>query len=119
MHLVVLRRALYRENPWIAASLLDAFTKAQRVGWRRLLETGSLAAMLPWLPRDLEEIAEVFGPSHWQYGFQENYALLSAMCRYHFEQGLSARRLRPEELFAEETQQAPTTAEAALYEFQP
>jgi 4,5-dihydroxyphthalate decarboxylase len=103
MHLVVLRRALYQEQPWIANSLLAAFREAQRLGWQRLQDTGTLAVMLPWLSAELEQIAAVMGTRPWPYGFEENYATLSAMCQYHHEQGLSRERLAPEQLFAVET----------------
>ncbi len=103
MHLTLVRRDLYEAHPWIAASLTEAFGEAQRLGWQRLGELGSLGVMLPWLTRDLEEIAEVMGPDHWQYGFAENREILQAMCQYSFEQGLSVRLLTPEELFAPET----------------
>ncbi|HEY7060174.1 MAG TPA: PhnD/SsuA/transferrin family substrate-binding protein [Chloroflexota bacterium] len=103
MHLVVLRRALYQEQPWIAHSLLVAFQEAQRLGWQRLQETGTLAVMLPWLSAELEQVAAVMGPRPWPYGVEENYATISAMCQYHHEQGLSRERLAPEQLFAPET----------------
>lgn len=103
MHLTVVRRDLYDEHPWVAASLVRAFVEAQALGWKRMGELGSLAVMLPWLTRDLEEIAEELGPAFWAYGFRENQAVVEAMCRYSFEQRLSARELAPEELFAPET----------------
>ena len=103
MHLTVVRRDLYDEHPWVAASLTKAFGEAQALGWKRLGELGSVAVMLPWLTRDLEEISDLMGPDHWPYGFKVNRAVLAAMCRYSFEQGLSVRELTPEELFAAET----------------
>ena len=103
MHLTVVRRDLYEREPWIAASLLRAFVRAQELGWKRLQELGALAVMLPWLTRDLEEIDATVGRAGWTYGFAENRAILDAMCAYSHEQGLSARRLSPEEVFAPET----------------
>ena len=103
MHLTVIRRELYEQHPWVAASLVRAFARAQALGWRRLNELGSVGVMLPWLNRDLEELATLMGPAHWPYGFRQNHAVLEAMCRYSYEQGLSVRELTPEELFAPET----------------
>jgi 4,5-dihydroxyphthalate decarboxylase len=103
MHLMVLRRELYEEHPWVAASLTRAFAQAQALGWKRLGELGALAVMLPWLGRHLEEISDLMGPDHWRYGFRENEVVLRALCRYSHEQGLSARELTPEEIFAPET----------------
>lgn len=106
MHLVVIRRDRYEQNRWMAVSLLKAFIQAQRISWHRMQWTGCLPIMLPWLPDELERIGSVMGPNHWPYGFQENHAILTAMCKYHYEQGLSDRRLTPEELFAPETHQS-------------
>jgi 4,5-dihydroxyphthalate decarboxylase len=103
MHLVVLRRALYAKNPWIAASLTAAFDRAKAIGWQRVLHANTPAVMLPWLSHHLQEIESTMGPNHWPYGFAENYPTLDTMCQFHQEQGLSERRLTPEELFAPET----------------
>jgi 4,5-dihydroxyphthalate decarboxylase len=103
MHLTVVRRALYEEHRWLAASLMEAFVEAKALGWQRMNEFGSLAVTIPWLMHDVEEIGALMGLSFWPYGFRENFAILEAMCEYSFEQGLSARRLTPEELFVPET----------------
>jgi len=103
MHLVVVRRALYQEHTWVAASLLRAFVQAQRIGWERLQRIDSLQVLLPWLPAEIEATTALMGPNHWKQGFTENYAILNVMCQYHHEQGLSKRLFTPEELFARET----------------
>jgi 4,5-dihydroxyphthalate decarboxylase len=103
MHLTVVRRALYEAHPWVAVSLTKAFVEAQALGWRRMNEFGALAVMVPWLMRDIEEINALMGPAFWPYGFKENYEILNEMCEYSSEQGISARRLTPEELFVPET----------------
>ncbi|MEE9549812.1 MAG: ABC transporter substrate-binding protein, partial [Candidatus Binatia bacterium] len=103
MHLVVVRRALYQEHTWVAASLLRAFVQAQRIGWERLQRIDSLQVLLPWLPAEIEATTALMGLNHWKQGFAENYDILDSMCQYHREQGLSKRRLSAEELFATET----------------
>ena len=42
------------------------------------------------------------GDDDWSYGFVQNRDLLDLFLASHHRQGLSARRLTPEELFAEE-----------------
>src|SRR6202451_4204079 len=61
MHLVAIRRAVYEKNPWTAWSLYAAFVESKRIARARLRYAGSLAAMLPWLQDEIEEIDEVFG----------------------------------------------------------
>jgi 4,5-dihydroxyphthalate decarboxylase len=103
MHLVVVRRPLYQEHPWVAASLLQAFAQAQRLGWERLQAPGALRILLPWLTAEIEATTVFMGPNHWKQGFAENQTILDTMCRYHYDQGLSERPLNVEELFVRET----------------
>jgi 4,5-dihydroxyphthalate decarboxylase len=102
MHMVVLRREIYQEYPWVAQSIFEAFESAKASGLERLRKTGILACALPWLLSDLEEIEEVFGGDHWPYGISKNAALLERMTQASFEQGLSAKKLAVQELFATE-----------------
>ena len=102
MHLIVVQRPLYQEHPWVAASLLQAFAQAQRLGWERLQAPGALRILLPWLTAEIEATTALMGPNHWKQGFAENQTILDTMCRYHYEQGLSERRLNPEELLPQD-----------------
>jgi len=103
MHTVVIRRDIYEKNPWIAQSLAKAFNAAKREASRDLHETAALAAMLPWLTRHLEDTEQFMGADYWPYGIDANRSTLETFLRYHHEQGLSKRRLTPEELFAPES----------------
>jgi 4,5-dihydroxyphthalate decarboxylase len=103
MHTVVIRREVYRANPWIAQSLHKAFAEAQRKSYRDLAETAALKTMLPWLVAHVEEARREMGDDWWPYGFAANRRTLETFLRYHHEQGLSPRLLAPEDLFAPET----------------
>ncbi|HEX4884664.1 MAG TPA: ABC transporter substrate-binding protein [Casimicrobiaceae bacterium] len=106
MHTVVVRRELYARHPWIAQSLAKAFVEAQKLTYRDLAITNALMAMLPWLTAHVEETRALMGDDFWPYGFAANRHVLDTFLRYHHEQGLSSRRLQPEELFAPETLEA-------------
>jgi len=103
MHTVVIRRDVYRANPWIAQSLFKAFAEAKRRTHHDLLGVHALKSMLPWLPAHVEEARRELGDDWWPYGFAPNRHVLETFLRYHHEQGLSPRRLAPEALFAPET----------------
>jgi len=103
MHTVVIRRSLYEKHPWIAMSLYKAFIQAQRETYDDLYVTAALKAMLPWLTKHVEDARKLMGDDYWPYGFAPNRETLATFLRYHHEQGLSARLLIPEELFAPET----------------
>jgi 4,5-dihydroxyphthalate decarboxylase len=103
MHTVVIRRELYERNRWIAQSLTKAFVQAQRKTYDYLNTSMALTAMLPWQSAHVEEARALLGEDWWPYGLEVNRHVLETFLRYHHEQGLSERRLAPEELFAPET----------------
>jgi 4,5-dihydroxyphthalate decarboxylase len=100
MHLVAIRRALYEQHPWIATNLYAAFVEAKRIARARLRYAGSLAAMLPWLQDEIEEIDEVFpGGDPFAYGVEPNRPTLKALVQYMVEQYFIPRAMPIEELF--------------------
>lgn len=103
MHVVVIRRDVYERTPWVASSLYKAFVLAKQDAWERLYDSSALRFMLPWLNQQLEEAERTLGADYWSYGLEANLATLATFLRYHHEQGLSKRLLRPEELFAPES----------------
>ena len=106
MHTIVLRRDVYHANPWIAQSLAKAFAEAKRRTLANLYTASALTTMLPWQIAQVEETRSEMGEDWWPYGCSANRHVLDTFLRYHHEQGLSRRRLVPEELFAPETLEA-------------
>jgi 4,5-dihydroxyphthalate decarboxylase len=106
MHVVAIRREIYEKNRWVAMSLYKAFVEAQRRTYRSLRETAAHKAMLPWLTAHVEDAVRELGEDWWSYGFHANRHVLETFLRYHHEQGLSKRRLQPEDMFAPETMEA-------------
>ena len=94
-----IRRAVYEKNPWIASSLYAAFVEAKRIARARLRYAGSLAAMLPWLQDEIEEIDEVFGGDPFPYGVESNRPTLEALVQYMHEQSFIAESMPVESLF--------------------
>lgn len=106
MHTVVIRRAVYERNRWIARALAAAFQQAKDQATRhyRMAETFFGAPfMVPWLAAHLEENRALMGDDAWPYGIAANRETLDTYLRYHFEQGLSKRRFAIEDIFAPET----------------
>jgi 4,5-dihydroxyphthalate decarboxylase len=106
MHVVAIRRSVYEANRWIAQSLFKAFQQAQALTYDNLAVTSAMTTMLPWQVAAVEEARAELGDDWWPYGVAKNRAVLETFLRYHHEQGLSARRLTVEELFAPETFEA-------------
>ena len=106
MHTVVIRRDVYEKNRWIAQSLYKAFEQSKAHAMELYRQTAAMPAMLPWLVAHIEEARREMGEDWWPYGVEANRTVLDTLLRYHHEQGLSKRRLQPEELFAPETLEA-------------
>ena len=106
MHTVVLRRDLYESHRWVARSLCKAFDEAKSKALENLYTTSALTTMLPWQIAHVEDVRREMGEEWWPYGFAPNRQVLDIFLRYHHEQGLSPRKLAPEQLFAPETLEA-------------
>jgi 4,5-dihydroxyphthalate decarboxylase len=106
MHVIVLRRALYERERWIAMNLLKAFEAAKRRSMARLVEIGLSHLPMPWLPEHARRWRELAGEDFWPYGIEPNRPTLDAFAQYAFEQGVTARRMPIEELFAPETRES-------------
>jgi len=106
MHTVVLERQIYEANPWAAVAVADAFEEARLHGRGRLRDLDTLAVMHPWVAAELEELKEPFarfGGDPFAYGLEANRHVLEALMDHAYEQGLPARRVAVDELFAPET----------------
>jgi 4,5-dihydroxyphthalate decarboxylase len=100
MHTVVLREDVYREHPWAARSIYQAFRAAKDLAVEGLYDTDALQLSLPWLLDHVEEARRAFGEDFWSYGLEPNRPTLAALGRFVHEQGLSPRTVSPDELFA-------------------
>jgi 4,5-dihydroxyphthalate decarboxylase len=103
MHVLVLRRAVYERDRWVAMNLFKAFDAAKRASVERVSEFGLSHLPLPWVPDHVRQWREVAGEDFWPYGIEPNRPTLEAFLQYGFEQGVATRRLKVEELFAPET----------------
>ena len=106
MHVVVIRRDIYEANPWVAQSLMKAFLAAKKIAYQDLYETAALKTMLPWLTAHVEDAQKLFGQDWWSYGLEGNMKGLDTFTRYHYEQGLSPKKLDVLDLFAPEALEA-------------
>jgi 4,5-dihydroxyphthalate decarboxylase len=103
MHVIGIRRSLAQEHPWLAVNLMKAFIQAKALCWYELGQIGHLFTSLPWGVAEFAATRALMGEDYWSYGVEANRHVLDAFTRYHHEQGLSARKVSVEELFAAPT----------------
>jgi len=100
-HAYIIRGDVYREHPWVAVKLYDAFVKAKAIAAETLLER--IPAALFFGPEYFAMTQEVLGDDPLPYGVKANTALLDTLIAYSHGQGLTPRKMKVEELFAKET----------------
>jgi 4,5-dihydroxyphthalate decarboxylase len=106
MHVIVLRRAAYERDRWIAMNLLKAFEEAKRKSTARLVEIGLSHVPLPWVAEHANRWKGMAGEDFWPYGIEPNRPTLEAFAQFAFEQGITARRMEPADMFAAETRES-------------
>jgi 4,5-dihydroxyphthalate decarboxylase len=100
MHVIGVRRALAERHSWLPATLFKAFSAAKLQALQRLADTSATKVMLPFVEEQIVAARQLLGDDFWSYGFSaENRHVLDTFLGYHHAQGLSARRVAPEELF--------------------
>lgn len=103
MHVVVLRRELYEQRPWLAQSLYKAFEQSRLAAVERVAETAANRYLLPWAYADAERTQRLMGADFWSYGLAGNEKTLNTFLRYSCEQGLIKTQPSAASLFAPET----------------
>jgi 4,5-dihydroxyphthalate decarboxylase len=102
MHVVVLRRTLLREHPWIANNLRLAFETARAEALPQLRDGAVCTSSLVWEADYAEEEAALLGDA-FGYGVEANAAALEAVLRYAHDQGFTAKPLEPADVFVPAT----------------
>lgn len=105
MHLIVLRRADFESNRWIAMNLFKAFNEAKNRSVERLLDITASSVPLPWASALAHELSSDFGGDLWPYGIEPNRRTLEAFCRFTFKQGVASHHVDLNELFPPEVRQ--------------
>jgi hypothetical protein len=105
MHPVVMRKDLLAAHPGLAGAVYEGFRQAKEAAEQRYEHARRLfgaTLMLPWADHLLERNAELFPADWWPYGTEANRHTIDTFLRYHYEQGLSDRRLTVDEVLAPE-----------------
>ena len=98
-HVVVVKNEILQKHPWVARSLVKAFTQAKEMGIKHVSDTRR--SFLAWYGAELEEERELFGDDAWSYNIKDNRVVLETMTRYAEMVGITERKLEIKEMFAE------------------
>lgn len=92
---IVVKESVIKENPWVAKSLFDAFTRAKEE-WLPTLDKGELKDASD---KKYAELRKIVGPDPLPYGIEPNLATIKALEETAFQQKLTPKRLSVDELF--------------------
>ncbi len=102
MHVIALRRALFERYPWVAMNLFKAFEEAKARSLERMHDLTASRIPVPWSAAIAEEWGRDFGNDPFAYGLEANRKTLDAFCRFAHDQGVTAKRMTPDDLFPKE-----------------
>ena len=100
-HAYIIRGDVYRRHPWVAFNLYTAFVKAKALAAEKLAER--IPSALFFGREYLAMTREIFGDDPFPYGLKANRRMLETLISYSYEQGLTPKKMKAEELFAEST----------------
>ena len=100
MHTVMIREALYRDNPWMAQSLFAALEASKAKAQEQMRYTGAMMYMTPWMFDDIEEMDRVFGGDDpWLYGLEANRSHLETFMGHLVTEGFLPAPVALDKLF--------------------
>jgi 4,5-dihydroxyphthalate decarboxylase len=102
MHVIAMRRAVFERYPWSAMNMFKAFEQAKARSLERIGDLTASRIPVPWAAAIAGEWGESFGADPFPYGLEANRKTLDAFCRFAHDQGVTARRLTPDDLFPKE-----------------
>lgn len=110
MHTVVIRKELLAQRPELAKAVYKGFCDAKDIAMehhKKGLIFNNMDSMIPWVSKLIGEDRSLLGEDWWPYGIGANRKAVDTFLRYHFEQGLSKRRLTCEDIFVPELLGSP------------
>jgi 4,5-dihydroxyphthalate decarboxylase len=100
-HMLVIRGDVYRKYPWLAFNIYSAMVEAKKIADESLAER--VPASLIFGPQYLAKTRELFGRDPFPYGVEANRDFIQTTIDYSYQQGLTPKKERPEDLFEQST----------------
>jgi len=97
MHVLAFKKVLAQKHPELPQAFFDIFEQARQRGMQRWVDPNW--SMIMWGQRELERQNQLCSFDPWKNGLEANRKNIERFALYSHEQGLTKRRLTPEELF--------------------
>ena len=99
MHVLAYKQELSEKFPELPRALYDIFEQARKRAMQRWIDPNWSMAL--WGRQEMERQQELCSFDPWKNGLEANRKNIERFATYSHEQGLTKRRLTPEELFAQ------------------
>jgi hypothetical protein len=103
MHTVVICKDLLEKHPELAMAAYQGFCDAKKAAMDRYkhgLIFHNMDVMFPWFSELIDRDRMLLGEDWWAYGIGANRKAIDQILRYHFEQGVTDRLFKIEDIFA-------------------
>jgi 4,5-dihydroxyphthalate decarboxylase len=97
---MVVRRSIYEQHPWVGLNLFNAFREAKEHVAARTRELVATHLELGLLGPDARKALAI---DPYPYGVKSNQKVLETVAEYSYEQGLTPRVMKMDEVFAPST----------------
>jgi 4,5-dihydroxyphthalate decarboxylase len=97
MHVLAYKKELAPQHPELPRALYDIFEQARARATQRWVDPNW--SMVMWGRRELERQYQLCSFDPWENGLEANRKNIERFALYSHEQGLTKRRLTPQELF--------------------
>ena len=101
MHILVARKSVVEQHPDLPRKLFQLFVESKRLALNKLKKDVSLSIV--WKNPYLDEEEKVFQGDPWAYGLNRNSHIIDKFLTYCYNQGVSARKMSPRDLFIPDT----------------
>jgi 4,5-dihydroxyphthalate decarboxylase len=102
MHVVGIRKSLLNDDPTLGRRVFDAFQAAKQIAISELEVTQAPKVTLPWPHAAVFDARSLMGDDFWPYGIGANRHTLEAQIRWSLLDGLQARPVTVDEIFAKD-----------------
>ena len=96
-HLVIIQDRVLRDHPWAAIELYRAFQQSKQVAYERARRQSF--GYLLFEAKDFHDQAATYGEDPFPLGIKANEKMLNLLFKSAFEQGLTKREIKIEEVF--------------------
>ncbi len=103
MHTVVIRKDLLAKHPELASNIYQGFCESKKAAvedYQHAKIFNNMGTMFPWFSKLIDDDIALLGEDWWPYGMKANLKAVELILRYHYEQGVTDRLYKVEDLFA-------------------